>query len=130
MPRRPDNSNLHSSNLDSINRGRYRSATGRWNGRSPIDTHVLYGIGKPGLHPLLQAAWRHAYGYPSGYGAHHAFGGGWIGHMVVSSIVHGLVYGVIFRLLSHLGLGGTVVLAVLVIGGLIMWNRNKGYRRW
>ena len=50
--------------------------------------------------------------------------------MVVSTVVHGLVYGVIFRLLSHLGLGGTLVLAVLVIGGLIMWNRNRSYRRW
>ena len=91
--------------------------------------HMPYGINSPGLPPLLQAAWRHAYGYPSGYGAHHGFGGGWIGHMVVSSIVHGLVYGVIFRLLSHLGLGGSLVLAVLVIGGLVMWNRRND-RRW
>lgn len=127
---RRDSSNRDGRNLDSSNRGRYRSGTGRRNRRSPIDTHLLSGIGRPGLHPLLQAAWRHAYGYPSGYGAHHGFGGGWIGHMVVSSIVHGLVYGVIFRLLSHLGLGGTLVLAVLVIGGLIMWNRNRNYRRW
>ncbi len=82
--------------------------------------------------PPLPVAWRHAYGYASpGYGYHHGFGGGgWIGHMVVSSIVHGLVYGVIFRLLSHLGLGGTVLLAVLVIGGLVMWNRNRSYRGW
>ena len=50
--------------------------------------------------------------------------------MVVSSIVHGLIYGVIFRLLSHLSLGEMVLLAVLVIGGLVMWNRNGRSRGW
>ena len=93
----------------------------------------LLGTGTSGLHPLLPVAWRHAYGYASpGYGYHHGFGGGggWIGHMVVSSIVHGLIYGVIFRLLSHLSLGEMVLLAVLVIGGLYMWNRNRSYRGW
>ncbi len=90
----------------------------------------LLGTGTHGTHPLLQAAWHHAYGAPYGYGIHHGFGGGWIGHMVVSSIVHGLVYGIIFRLLSHLSLGEMVLLAVLVIGGLAMWNRNRRYRGW
>ena len=91
----------------------------------------LLGTGTPDLHPLLQAAWRHAYGYASpGYGIHHGFDGSWIGHMVVSSIVHGLIYGIIFRLLSHLSLGEMVLLAVLVIGGLYMWNRNRSYRGW
>ncbi len=86
----------------------------------------------PGLHRLLPVAWRHAYGYaPSGYGYHHGFGGGggWVGHMVVSSIIHGLIYGVIFRLLSHLSLSEMLLLAVLVIGGLAMWNRRR-YRGW
>ena len=88
------------------------------------------GTGTPRLHPLLPIAWRHAYGYAPGYGYHHGFGGGgWIGHMVVSSVVHGLIYGVIFRLLSHLSLGGMVLLAVLVIGGLALWNRRR-YRGW
>lgn len=80
---------------------------------------------------LIQAAWGHAYGYAPAYGYHHGFGGGsWIGHMVVSSIVHGLIYGVIFRVLSHLSLGEIVLLAVVVIGGFYLWNRNNGYRRW
>ena len=81
---------------------------------------------------LLQAAWHRGYGYaPSGYGLHHAYGGGsWIGHMVVSSIVHGLIYGVIFRVLRHMSLGEIVLLAVLVIGGLYLWNRNQNIRRW
>ena len=80
----------------------------------------LFGTAS-GLHPLLPVSWRHAYGYaPPGYGYHHDFGGGFIGHMVVSSIVHGLV--------SHLGLGGALLLAVLVIGGLSMWRRR--YRGW
>ena len=93
----------------------------------------LLGNSTSGPHPLLAVAWRHAYGYaPSGYGYHHGFGGGggWIGHMVVSSIIHGLIYGVIFRLLSHLSLGEMVLLAVLVIGGFTMWNRNRSYRGW
>ena len=76
---------------------------------------------------LIQAAWGHAYGYAPAYGYHH---GSWIGHMVVSSIVHGLIYGVIFRVLSHLSLGEIVLLAVVVIGGFYLWNRNNGYRRW
>ncbi len=50
--------------------------------------------------------------------------------MVVSSIIHGLIYGVIFRVLSHLSLSEMVLLAVLVIGGLYVWNRDRGYRRW
>jgi hypothetical protein len=76
---------------------------------------------------LIQAAWGHAYGYAPAYGYHHW---SWIGHMVVSSIVHGLIYGVIFRVLSHLSLGEIVLLAVVVIGGFYLWNRNNGYRRW
>ena len=80
---------------------------------------------------LVQAAWHRSYGYAPSYGYHHGYGGGsWIGHMVVSSIIHGLIYGVIFRVLSHLSLGEMVLLAVLVIGGLWMWNRDRGYRRW
>ena len=88
------------------------------------------GVGAPDLHFPSPAAWHH-YGYAPGY-YHHGFGGGgsWIGHMVVSSVVHGLVYGAIFRLLAHLGLGGTLLLAVLVVGGLYMWNRNRSYRGW
>ena len=80
---------------------------------------------------LVQAAWHRSYGYAPSYGYHHAFGGGsWIGHMVVSSVIHGLIYGVIFRVLSHLSLSEMVLLAVLVIGGLYVWNRDRGYRRW
>ena len=81
---------------------------------------------------LVQAAWMHrSYGYAPNYGYHHAYGGGsWIGHMVVSSVIHGLIYGVIFRALSHLSLSEMVLLAALVIGGLYVWNRDRGFRRW
>ena len=63
------------------------------------------------------------------------FGGGgahvgWIGHMVVSSIIHGLIYGAIFRILRHLSLGEVVLLALVVIGLLYAWNRERGVRRW
>jgi len=76
---------------------------------------------------LVATAWTHG-----GYGYHHgvAHGGGWIANMVISSIVHGLIYGIIFRLLSHLSLGQMILLAVVVIGGLWLWNRNRGYRSW
>ena len=50
--------------------------------------------------------------------------------MVVSSIVHGLIYGIIFRVLRHMSLGEIVLLAVLVIGGLYLWNRNRDAQRW
>ena len=80
------------------------------------------------LHPI---AWmHHGYGGASGYGMHHFQGGGWITHMVISSVVHGLIYGMIFRVLRHLSLGEIVLLVVLVIGGLYVWNRNRTYRRW
>ncbi len=85
------------------------------------------------MRDMLQAAWHSgAYGYAPAYGFHHGFGGGgsWIGHMVVSSLVHGLIYGMIFRVLSHLSLGEIVLLVVVVVGGLYLWNRNTGYRRW
>lgn len=92
----------------------------------------MTAIHLPAAGPLVRAAWRHGYGYaPSGYGMHHAYGGGsWIAHMVVSSIVHGLIYGIIFRVLRHMSLGEIVLLAVLVIGGLYLWNRNRDAQRW
>ena len=82
------------------------------------------------MHHLIDTAWGRSYGYaPSGFGMHHAIGGGsWIGHMIVSSIIHGLIFGVIFRVLSHLSLSEMVLLAIVVIGGIYMWNRNRGYR--
>jgi hypothetical protein len=72
------------------------------------------------------------FGYhPSyGYGYHHALGGGWITHMIISSVIHALIYSVIFRLLSHLSLGEIVCLVVAAIVLLYSWNRNRGYRRW
>ena len=90
----------------------------------------LHGIAAIVRQPRLDAAWGHSYGYaPHGYGMHQGFGGGWIGHMVVSSIIHGLIYGIIFRVLSHLSLGEMLLLAVIVIGGIAMWNRSS-QRRW
>ncbi len=50
--------------------------------------------------------------------------------MVASSIIHGLTYGVIFRVLSHLSLSETVLLAVLVSGELYVWNQDQIYRCW
>ncbi len=76
-------------------------------------------------------AWmHHAYGYHPGLGLHHGYGGSWIGHMVVSSIVHALIYGAIFRMLRHLSLGEIVLIALVVIGLLYAWNRDRGVRRW
>ena len=86
----------------------------------------------PAMNHLTPIAWHHGYGYaPSGYGVHHAFGGGsWIAHMVVSSVIHGLIYSIIFRVLRHMSLGEIVLLAVLVIGGLYLWSRNRSAPRW
>ena len=85
---------------------------------------------------LQSAAWIHrSYGGAPGFGMHgfgmhHFQGGGWITHMVIASVIHGLIYGLIFRVLSHLSLGESVVLVVLVIVGLYAWNRDRTYRRW
>ena len=81
------------------------------------------------MRTLIQASWMHR-GYAPAYGYHHAYGGGsWIGHMVISSVIHGLIYSVIFRVLRHLSLSEIVLLAVLVIGGIYLWNRSNT-RRW
>ena len=82
--------------------------------------------------PLSPVAWtHHAHSYASAYGYHHGYGGGsWIGHMIVSSVIHGLIYGAIFRVLRHLSLGEILMLTLLVVGGLYLWNRDRGYRRW
>jgi len=79
------------------------------------------------MNGLVAAAWTHG-----NYGYHHgvAHGGDWIVNMVISSVVHGLIYGIIFRLLNHLSFGQMILLAVVVIGGLWLWNRNRGYRSW
>ena len=80
---------------------------------------------------LSPAAWMHrSYGYHPGFGYHHAYGGSWVAHMVVSSIIHGLIYGAIFRVLRHLSLGEIVLLAVVAIGLIYAWNRNRSYQRW
>ena len=57
-----------------------------------------------GYHPAY-AGYTH-YGY--GYGYSHAVGGGWLTHMIVSSMIHAMIYSVIFRLLDHLSLGQAV----------------------
>jgi hypothetical protein len=76
-----------------------------------------------------------SYGYHPGYYAHsgygysHALGGGWLTHMIVSSIIHAMIYSVVFRLLAHLSLGQAVVLVVVVIAVLYSLSRNNA-RRW
>ena len=84
------------------------------------------------MNRLAPAAWmRHGYGYQPGFGLHHGYGGGsWITHMVVSSIIHGLIYGAIFRMLRHLSLGEILLIALVVIGLLYAWNRERSFRRW
>lgn len=47
--------------------------------------------------------------------------------MVVSSIVHGLVYDVIFKATRHLGLGPTILVAVVGIGAV--WGASKLFPR-
>ena len=79
------------------------------------------GFGGYGYHPSYYAH--------SGYGYSHALGGGWLTHMIVSSIIHAMIYSVIFRLLGHLSLGEAVVLVVVVIGVLYSLSRNNA-RRW
>ncbi|NPD66616.1 hypothetical protein HN018_26725 (plasmid) [Lichenicola cladoniae] len=82
---------------------------------------------------ITQAAWMHrSYGYAPTYGYHHSLGGGgsWVGHMIVSSVIHGLIYSVIFRGLRYMSLSEVILLLVVVIGGIYLWNRNQGCRRW
>jgi hypothetical protein len=67
------------------------------------------------------------YGYGAGYP--HAFGGGWLTHMIVSSAIHAMIYSVIFRLLGHLSLGEAVLLVVVVIAVLYSASRSNA-RRW
>jgi hypothetical protein len=96
-----------------------------------IDIPGIAHIAPAATHPLARVALRYGYGSASsGFGMHHVHGGSWVGHMIVSSIIHGLIYSVIFRVLRHLSLSEVVLLAVIVIGGIYMWNRNRGYRRW
>ncbi len=81
--------------------------------------HSGYGFGHPASFG--------GYGYHHGYGS---YGGGWISHMVISSVVHAMIYSVIFRVMRQLSLGEAVLLAVVVLVVLYSWNRNRGYRRW
>ena len=67
---------------------------------------------------------------PLGY---HFGGGGatdWVVHMVVGSIINGLIWSVIFRLVSHLTLSQAVLLAVVVVGGIFLWARQRDRARW
>ena len=43
-----------------------------------------------------------------------------------SSVIHGVIYSAIFCVLRHLSLGEVVLIAVIVIGLLYVWNRNRG----
>ncbi|HTJ90829.1 MAG TPA: hypothetical protein VL356_11700 [Acidocella sp.] len=80
-----------------------------------------------GYHPSF------GYSHPGyahyGYGYSHAVGGGWLTHMVISSVIHAMIYSVIFRLLGHLSLGQAVLLVVVVIAVLYALNRGNA-RRW
>ncbi len=87
------------------------------------------------MNPMIHLARFQSFGYHPSYGGmhsyayHSSYGGGWMSHMIVSSIIHGLIYSVIFRLMNQLSLGEAVLLAVVVIAVLYGWNR-RGYRRW
>jgi hypothetical protein len=78
-----------------------------------------------GYHPSF------GYSHPgyAHYGYSHALGGGWLTHMVISSVIHAMIYSVIFRLLAHLSLGQAVLLVVVVIAVLYAFNRGNT-RRW
>lgn len=84
-------------------------------------TRYGYSGFSSGYHP--------AYAAHYGYGYSHALGGGWLTHVIVSSIIHGLIYSVIFRLLGHLSLGEAIVLVVVVIAVLYSLSRSNA-RRW
>jgi hypothetical protein len=83
------------------------------------------------MSPLIHLA---RFGYHPSYvhygaASPHAFGGGWLTHMIVSSVIHAMIYSVIFRLLSHLSLGEAVLLVVVVIAVLYGASRANA-RRW
>jgi hypothetical protein len=82
-----------------------------------------------GYHPSFSYHPGYAYHPSYGYGYHHALGGGWLTHMIVSSVIHAMIYSVIFRLFSHMSLGEAVLLVVVVIAVLYSASRNSP-RRW
>ena len=63
-------------------------------------------------HSDWHSAWHHSTW-------HHSFGGGDLGHMVVSSVVHGVIYDVIWKAMRGLGLTGSVIVAGVVVG--LVW---------
>lgn len=47
---------------------------------------------------------------------HYGHGVGWLGHSIGSAIIHGVIYSVLWRLMSHMTMGGALVFGVLAIG--------------
>lgn len=62
------------------------------------------------------------------YHSHHSAMGG-LGSMIVHALVRGLIYGVIYKLIAHMSLLGTLLLAGAVIGGLAVFAFLKDRRR-
>ena len=74
----------------------------------------------------MNPLWTHAHHYH-----HHAISwGGWMAHMVISSIVHSVIWSFLFKLMRQLSLleAGALVVAVLAL--LFGWARARDRHGW
>lgn len=54
---------------------------------------------------------------------HHYYAGHGIAHMIVSAVIHAVIWATIWKIVRHLGIEDSIMLAVAVIGavGLSLW---------
>lgn len=56
---------------------------------------------------------------------HGASGMNWFSEQIVRALIHGVIYGVIYKLFRAMGLGPSVLVAALVLGGAYLWWKKK-----
>ncbi|MDO8414797.1 MAG: hypothetical protein Q7S87_01150 [Agitococcus sp.] len=57
--------------------------------------------------------------------ASNASGMGWFGTTVVNALIHGVIYGIIFKLFHAMGLGGSLVVGALILGGAYLFYKKS-----
>lgn len=47
-------------------------------------------------------------------------------NMIISSVIHGLIYSISFKAMQSLSLPAAIVIAVIIIGGILLYYKKKG----
>jgi hypothetical protein len=79
---------------------------------------------------MLLAFSHSAHSFGGGY-HHHASGGSWFLHMIMSGIVHAAIYHMMAPLFRGHGLFGSIIIGLIIIGAVyLVWKFMNRPRRY